>query len=135
MALVFAVTLCISIVGLVSLLAIKRWELENKTMVLAPVRPWFGNVSHASLMWLERALPSLATGVARRAAHEVRIAVRQNAAKALLWAEHSLERVLAALRGVTEPPKSTKEASQFLREIAEHKRTLLERKNAEENEQ
>ncbi|MBY0472730.1 hypothetical protein K2Q00_00380 [Patescibacteria group bacterium] len=130
MVLFFTVLLGISIVGLVSLLAIKRWELRTGNMVLAGVRPHVSQVSHRVLVWIERVLPHLITQLARRGVSEGRVLVHRGAAYSLLWAEQGLERVLANLRGVTERPRSSKEASAFLREIAEHKRQLVQDKES-----
>ena len=128
MVLFFTVLLGISIVGLVSLLAIKRWELRTGNMLLAGVRPQVSRASHRVMVWIERVLPHIMTQLARRGVNEGRVLVHRGAAHSLLWAEQGLERVLAKLRGVTERPRSNKEASAFLREIAEHKRQLVQDK-------
>ncbi len=128
MVLFFTVLLAISIVGLVSLLAIKRWELRTGNMLLAGARPHVSEVSHRVLVWIERVLPHLLTGLVRRTVSQGSVLIHRGAAHSLLWAEQTLERVLANLRGVTERPRSNKEASAFLREIAEHKRQLVQDK-------
>lgn len=127
----FTVLLAISIVGLVSLLAIKRWELRTGNMLMAGARPRVSAASQHTLTWFERVLPRLIQELLRRGVNKTSVLVHRAAAYSLLWAEHTLERVLRALRGVTEQPRSNKEASAFLREIAEHKRQLVQDKQAE----
>lgn len=125
MVLFFTILLGISIAGLVSLLTIKRWELRTGNMLLAGARPHVSAASHNVLTWFERVLPHLVTEFIRWAVHEARVLTHRGAAHSLLWAEQTLERVLMHVRGMTEYPRvSSKEASPFLREIAEHKRQL-----------
>ena len=131
MVLFFTALLAISIAGLVSLLVIKRWELRTGNMLLAGARPRVSTASKHTLAWFEHVLPHLAVQLARRGAHETRVFVHRALAYMLVWAEHALERILAGLRGVTEQPRSNKEASAFLREIAEHKRQLVHEKQVE----
>jgi hypothetical protein len=133
MVLFFTATLLLSILGLASLIYIKRWELHTGKLMFAGVRPSLGGLSHRSLQWFERALPGLAAAYARRAVHAGSAAVHRGAAWSILFVERGLEQVLETVRGVTEhPPKSNKEASVFLREVAEHKRQLLYSKQTEE---
>jgi hypothetical protein len=130
MVLFFCTTLSISIVGLVLLLWVKRWELRTGRVVFAGVRPHVAELSHSTLVWFERVLPHLAQVYARRTARAAEDMLHHGAARGLLAAEHGLERVLQSLRGVTEQPRANREASVFLREVAEHKRKLLHRKKA-----
>jgi hypothetical protein len=132
MVLFFTVSLGISIVGLVSLLAIKRWELRTGNLLLAGARPHVSVASQNVLVWFERVLPRLVLQLLRRGAHEARVLIHRTVAHSLIWAEHTLERVLASLRGVTERPRSNKQASAFLREIAEHKRQLVHHKERQD---
>ncbi|MBY0294274.1 hypothetical protein K2Q08_03005 [Patescibacteria group bacterium] len=132
MVLFFTVLLAISITGLVSLLALKRWELRTGNMLLAGARPHVSEASHKILIWIERVLPHLVVQLVHRGVQQGRVLVHRGAAHSLLWAEHTLERVLTKLRGVTEHPRSSsKEASAFLREIAEHKRQLVQDRKEE----
>jgi hypothetical protein len=131
MVLFFTVLLVISIVGLVSLLVIKRWELRTGNLLLAGARPHVSVASQNVLVWFERVLPHLMVLLVRRGVHLTRVLAHRGAAHSLVWAEHTLERVLGALRGMTEQPRSNKEASAFLREIAEHKRQLVRDKETQ----
>jgi hypothetical protein len=102
-------------------------------MLLAGARPHVSATSHRVLAWVERVLPHLvAQPSAHRGAHELACLCTSGAAYSLVWAERTLERVLHKLRGVTEQPRSSKEASAFLREIAEHKRQLVQEKETAE---
>jgi hypothetical protein len=128
MVLFFCVTLCISIVGLTTLLVVKRWELDTGNMVLAGVRPKVGRISQRLLIWVERVLPGLVVSSTTRAARGAESQLHRAFAHGLLAAERGLEHVLRSLRGMTEQPRARGEASEFLREVAAHKRKLLSRK-------
>jgi hypothetical protein len=62
--------------------------------------------------------------------------LRRRVQKAIAWGvlyvEYVLEKVLHTIRHTT-ATHTTKEASPFLREVAEHKRNLLERADKEKN--
>ena len=124
----FIVTLIVSIVGLVALFAVKQWELESGRMVLAGVRPKVGAFAHRCVVWVERVLPSLVVSSGTHAFKRAEEWLHRSAAHLLLALEHALEHVLRRLRGVTEQPRTNREASEFLREVAAHKRTLLSKK-------
>ena len=124
----FTATLLISVIGLVSLLWVKNWEIRTGHVLMAGVRPRVGVMSHSFLIWIERVLPRLVTVYARRTARAVENWMHRATAYGLLAAEHGLERGLHSLRGVTEKPRANREASAFLREVAAHKKKLLHRK-------
>jgi fatty-acid desaturase len=128
MVLFFSITLLVSIVGLTTLLVVKRWELDTGNMVLAGVRPKVGRMSVRILLWVERVLPGLVVSSTKRAAQGAESRLHRVFAHGLLAAEHGLEHVLRSLRGMTEQPRARGEASEFLREVAAHKRKLLSRK-------
>lgn len=130
----FCALLFISIVGLVSLVCIKRWEMRTGRMLFAGARPSVGAAAHVFLTWVEGVLPSLIAMRTRQTFHALRIWLQRSVARGLLAAEQWLEGVLDSIRGVTEHPQSNKEASAFLREVAEHKRTLLRNKEGETEE-
>ncbi|MEI6863821.1 MAG: hypothetical protein WCK46_00400 [Candidatus Adlerbacteria bacterium] len=132
MVLFFTTTLFVSIVGLLSLLAVKRWELKTgNVLFLARVRPTVGTMAHVFLLWVERVLPALAAHHGQRTVAVVRAWTHRTIARGVLAAERGLEHTLDTIRGATDHPKSSKEASAFLREVAEHKRRLLRRKPRE----
>lgn len=126
--------LFISIVGLVSLFMVKRWELQTGRMLFATARPAVGRWAKDTLVWFEHALPKLVVHYGAHMGARAEHWLHKSAAHALLSAEHGLERVLNSLRGVTEQPRSSKEASAFLREVAEHKRQLLSKNAPQESE-
>lgn len=130
MELFFVATLALSIVGLVGLFWVKQWELRTGRMILAGMRPAVGAFAHAAVLWFERALPGLVASSGTRAAKRAEAWLHRGAAHMLLATEQGLEHVLRRLRGVTEQPRTNREASEFLREVAAHKRTLLSKKTS-----
>jgi hypothetical protein len=116
-----------SIVGLVSLLVIKRFELSTGAVFLGSVRPKVGALFHTTLVWVERSLPALAVSALEQSSARGRSLVHYLTAHAVIVAERMLERTLGVLRYLTQPQigGSTRQASSFLREVAEHKRKLL----------
>ncbi len=131
MVLFFVCLMLVSIAGMVSLLVIKRWELETGNMLFGGIRPHVGKKAHSFLTWVERALPGIISDYSLRTGRRVQETLHRKIAQALLATEHGLEHLLKQLRGVTEHPKSNKPASDFLREVAEHKRQLVSSKQAE----
>jgi hypothetical protein len=125
MVLFFTITLGISIVGLVSLLSIKQWELQNGVVLLSRVRPKLGSFFHTVSLWIERILPTLVRVYFRRTLNVLRVAMHRVSAWGVLTLEHALERLLQVLRKATSTKRTVGEASVFLREVAEHKRKLL----------
>lgn len=122
-------TLVVSTLGMIALLGIKRYELATGRVLAASVRPGLRAFFRRGLFWLERVLPSLAAHELRRGWSVVRAALRAGMARVLLAAERELERGLVALRRVTaQAPQAPGEASAFLREVAEHKKKLIEKR-------
>lgn len=125
MVLFFTATLLLSILGLVSLIALKRWELRTGGVLGGAVRPHVSQFSRTVLVWFERVLPALLRQNAARAGAVLRTALHRGVAQGVLHAEHGLERTLYLLRHTTEEKPMLGEASAFLREVAEHKKQLL----------
>lgn len=125
MVLFFVCTLLLSIAGMAALLTIKRWELETGNMLFGGIRPKVGRKAHALLVWVESVLPLIVLNYSRRTGHRVQETLHRKVAQGLIATEQGLENLLKQLRGVTEHPKSSKQASAFLREVAEHKRQLV----------
>jgi hypothetical protein len=126
MALFFTVLLGISIAGLVGLLAVKRWELSGGRVVMGSLRPAAGRMLGEGLHFVERQAPQLVRAAAMRAYAATRVLVHRLVAWVVLHTEHLLERTLAGLRGATQT-RGEGEASEFLREVAEHKKSLLKK--------
>ena len=128
----FISLLGISIAGIVTLLAVKRWELSSGRLVLSTVRPAAGRVLGMSLHFFERQAPAMLSRAAKRAYAYARAASHRIVAWAVLHVEDALEKTLHTLRGATQE-RGDGEASPFLREVAEHKKSLLERSGKEPN--
>lgn len=120
--------LIISIMGLVGLIAIKRWELSHDRLVMSGVRPVAGHYLGSALTFIEEGLPMFVRRSLRVAYAIVRSLTHRLVAWTMLHTERWLEKTLRALRGATQA-RPEGEASEFLREVAAHKRSLL-RKSA-----
>jgi hypothetical protein len=120
------VTLGISIVGMVALILMKRYELSTGRIFLARSRPAIGDFFHRKLVWLEQVLP----GLVRRGLRELWAAMlhflQVGTAWVVLKIERGLEYALHRVRHTTTPvpPERGEETSAFLREVAEHKKKL-----------
>ena len=133
MVLFFTTTLAVSIVGLLTLIMVKHWELSTGRVVLGALRPAIGSFLSGILHWVERQAPSLLRQWVRRAWFIGRTLFHRYVAWSVLWAEHLLERTLYLLRHNTSQPKSGGEASAFLVEVSKHKKTLLKRSSKKPN--
>ncbi|MDP4020623.1 MAG: hypothetical protein Q8P58_01080 [Candidatus Adlerbacteria bacterium] len=124
MAAFFSLTLAVSIVGLVTLLVLKRYEMSTSRVVLWRLRPALGHFFHRMLVFVERGLPS---AVRTFILGTVRKHVRTFAAHAMVFFEHNLERMLHLVRQKSQEPRGEGVTSQFLQEVAAHKQKLLRR--------
>lgn len=120
----FTVTLVVSIVGLFTLVSIKRWELTSGKVVWASVRPAVGEFLHQRVVFVERVLPALVVGFAGRVWRGVRALAHAAVAWVVLFIERGLESTLHIIRHKTSTPPKHQKSSDFLREVAEHKRKL-----------
>lgn len=125
MVLVLTATLAVSIVGMLTLLMMKRYELNTGRIFLAGQRPAIGSFFHRKLVWIEYVLPGLIRVGVRRTYLFVRSVLRIWAIKILSRLERKLEQVLAQVRSTT-PPKRGTQSSAFLREVVEHKKEVRE---------
>lgn len=125
MVLFFTITLLFSILGLMSLIGVKRWELITGGILGARVRPQLGNFFHQVLMWIERTLPRLLVSYTERVVRMIRSMVHRASAYLVLHAERWLERTLYVVRHKTDARRGMGEVSVFLREVAEHKKKLI----------
>jgi len=124
-AIFFTVTLIISIVGLVSLLGLKHWELSTGRVVGGSVRPAAGAYTQQGLSWMEYQAPTLLRAWARTGWRYVQVMLHRLAAFAILLIERGLEKLLQLVRHKTAVKHSDTEASAFLREVSAHKKQLL----------
>lgn len=127
MATFFSLTLAISVVGLVTLIAIKHYELSTGRVVLGGLRPKVGRFFHRALHLVERGVPAVVRIVLGRALRALRRHTQQALARAILFFEYYLERTLHVVRQKSQAPRGEGAASQFLQEVAAHKQKLLRR--------
>lgn len=127
MAPILSITLAISIVGMISLLLLKRYELNSGRIFLGSARPAVGAFFHRKLMWIEYALPGLMRSGVRALYANLRILAHRAVAWVVVKVEQGLERALHNVRHKTTlAPRRGEETSAFLREVAEHKKKLQE---------
>lgn len=122
----FTVTLVVSIAGMMSLLVLKRYELSSGRVLLGRARPAVGNFFHRGLSWFEYVLPGLVRVGVKRLYSTMRRVVHVWAARLAVTAEQWLERTLQRVRHTTAQPQSGHQSSAFLREVAEHKKKLMQ---------
>lgn len=116
---------------MITLLSLKRYELRTHRVFFAPARPGLGTFFAGALVWLERVLPALIAREVRRGYAWARAQLRAAIAWGIIATERALERTLYVVRRKTSVPRHG-EASPFLREVAEHKKKLLEDREEEE---
>lgn len=124
MALFFTILLGISLVGLIGVIALKRWELASGKVVMSAYRPGLGERLGNALLFVERGIPFLVRLGVTRGYHAARARVQRAVAWSVIHLEHGLERLLRQVRGATAVRRDGAEASAFLREVAQHKKTL-----------
>jgi hypothetical protein len=127
MAGALTITLGISIVGLLSLLVLKRREMKTDRVIFARARPKLRRFFHTILVVVEHVIPGLVRYVWHTILRFMRGGVQRIIARAILMFEVTLERVLHRVRSTSTAPQGSGEVSNFLREVAAHKRDLLKR--------
>jgi hypothetical protein len=127
MVLMLSLSLCISIIGMVLLLGVKRYELSNGKVFFASVRPGLGAFTHMVSVWVTRVLPALIKHLAIRARRSLESLLHKLVARAALLVEYVLEKGLHIVRETTTSNRAQGEVSPFLREVADHKKKLLKR--------
>ena len=126
MVLFLTVLLCVSVLGLVCLITVKHWELTTGRVLISKLRPAAARVLGEGLHFVERRAPAALKDLARRFYAEARETLHLAVAWVALRTERLLERVLNTLRHTTHSHGGG-EASAFLREVAEHKKSLQKR--------
>ena len=121
----FIITLCVSIIGLVLLLAIKRFELATGRVVLAGIRPFLNRSFGAFLHLVLHFLPALAHFHFRKLWQHIVEFFERVFMQVVVLFERVLERVLTRVKEKTRTPHVRGEASSSLREVADYKRTML----------
>ena len=128
MVLFFTGILALSLIGMLSLLGIKHYELVSGKVVLAPVRPSVGAFLHQMRTWVVHVLPALLSTSLEEMRQWLRAALHRGIAQSILMVEYTLEKVLHIVREKTTPTtRAQGEVSPFLREVADHKKKLMRR--------
>jgi hypothetical protein len=124
MTLFFLITLCVSSLGLLLLLLAKRYEMRTGKVVFQRTRPLVRKVVHPVVLFVQYILPFMARRSLRATLRAARAGLSRILARATLYVETSLSRLLHAIQQAMQPKRGGV-ASSFLQEVAEHKRKLL----------
>ncbi len=125
MAAFFFITLCISALGLLTLIGLKRREMRTHRVMFARARPAAERGLHALVLFVQYMLPFMARRSLGAMYRAVRAAFLRLVARGVLLVEETLHRLIALLQGLTQPPSRGGAASSFLQEVADHKKSLL----------
>jgi len=128
MALILTISLGFSVMGMLSLLILKRYELDTGKVVFAEARPRVGYYLERAVRLFVSVLPSLIYHALLRAKNAFLFFIHAAVARAALAIEQLLERILHTVREKTSPPRAPGEVSAFLREVADHKKQILHRR-------
>ncbi len=120
----FTVTLCISIVGIVSLFVLKQIELSTGSVIFGGFRPKINRFFKTCLVLVERVIPGLAREGFMHVLMRMREAVKVVLARMVLKVETTLQNSLHMLRDKFNPKHARGEASAFLKEVGEYKKQL-----------
>lgn len=118
-------TFLVSIFGVSSVLFLKYREVTTGHVLFPALRPRLNAFFHTILFWIERVIPDLTRVYSKRFISWIATLLHQGTATGVLHLERVLEKTLHTLRSSTDHRLSRKEASPFLREVAEHKKKLL----------
>ena len=113
MVLFFITTLCVSVVGIMSLLYLKHWELSTGRLVAVKARPHVRRASKNTLVFFEQIVPTLVRVYSRRAWRTLLALFHFASAWVVLQAEHLLEYTLHSLRRSTDVRHVRGEAAFF----------------------
>ena len=127
MVLLFTILLGVSITGMVLLLSVKRYELNNGRVLFVSIRPTLSSLSHRLSFLIGRVFPALVRNYALLSKRGLATLLHNGVARATLLLEFTLEKVLHVVREKTTSERPAGEASAFLREVADHKKKLLKR--------
>ena len=126
MTLFFSVTLAISVVGLVLLLALKRYEMRTGRVLFSTLRPRVRRTLHATVLFVEYILPFLARRSLAKVWSIARSTLLYAIARSTVFVEELLQYILHTIEHTMQPHHTSgRPASAFLEEVAEHKRKLL----------
>ncbi len=125
MILFFTITLCLSSLGLLLLLGIKRYEMRTERVVFAWARPSVTRVVHIIVLFIQYILPFIARRSIAKVLAFMRSSLSRALARLMLYIEVSLKRALTSIQETMQPRRSGGTASTFLQEVADHKSKLL----------
>ena len=125
MTLFFFITLCFSATMLVLLLGVKRYEMNTGHVIFMRARPKAARIVHIVVLFIQHVLPFIARRSAAQAFRLARAGVSNMLARLTLYIETSLRRLLLAIQQGMQPKRGGGVTSAFLREVAEHKKKLL----------
>ena len=125
MTLFFFTTLCLSALGLVLVLGVKRYEMNTGHVIFMRARPRLARAMHGVMVFIEHVLPFIARRSAAQALRLARAGVSNMLARLTLYIETGLHRLLSAVQQGMQPKRGGGAASAFLQEVAEHKKKLL----------
>ena len=134
MVLFFTATLGFSMLAMILLLVVKRYELVSGRVVFAGARPGLNSFFETISRWTHGTLPSLLRQYIERLVRFVLTKLQLLLAQVILMLEHGLERILHAVRERTGDQYVDREPSAFLREVADHKKNLLYKKGLKKEE-
>ena len=127
----FTTTLVISLVGLVGLISVKRFEITTGRVVFGRLRPKQRGLLHRVFVFIERVLAAIIRYFIVMSYRWVRSHIQRSIAWIILHVERALEKWLHIVREKTTVRPGRGEASSFLRAVADHKTKLLSGSKAE----
>src|SRR5689334_6044128 len=107
---------------MVTLLLLKRYELNTGRIFLGSARPAIGAFFHRKLTWFEYVLPGLMRVGAKRFLRTLQGLLQVWFARVVVRVEHFLEQALQSVKHTTTQAPRGHGSSAFLREVAEHKK-------------
>ena len=123
------ILLAISIVGMLTLITAKRYELSTGNLMFANSRPRMARFSNRMVFLFGTAVPLYLRWQVGRLFRACTAWIHRVTARVVVLVERWLESVLENVREKTAPNRAPGEASAFLREVAEHKKKLTDTSN------
>ncbi len=118
------VLLAVSIVGMLVLIVVKRYELTTGNLILANSRPKLAKFSNRMVFLFGTAVPLYLRWQLGRLYRASTGWIHRAVARGVVNVERWLEGVLKNVREKTAPNRQPGEASAFLREVGEYKKKI-----------
>lgn len=118
-------SLCVSAILLLLLVSVKRYEMNTGRVVFLGMRKVVYRMLHPVVLFVQYLLPFLAKRSLSLTAQAVRVGLSRTLARAVLYLEMLLARMLTGIQNMMQPKRGGGQASSFLQEVADHKRKLL----------